>query len=54
MEAAGHAVAIVQGSPINFKITTKEDFDLAEAILKSRSVKSAVPPAARFDDEAKW
>jgi 2-C-methyl-D-erythritol 4-phosphate cytidylyltransferase len=55
MEALGHPVAVVQGSPVNFKITTRADMDLAEAVLKSREKKEAAKPAARaFDDEAKW
>jgi 2-C-methyl-D-erythritol 4-phosphate cytidylyltransferase len=36
MEAAGIPVALAQGNPLNFKITTKEDFRLAEALLKSK------------------
>jgi 2-C-methyl-D-erythritol 4-phosphate cytidylyltransferase len=36
MRAAGVAVGIAQGDPLNFKITTKEDFRLAEALLKSK------------------
>ena len=55
VEAIGHAVVVVPGSPQNFKITTKDDFDLAEAVLKARSGKqSESRPAAAFDDEAKW
>ena len=55
VEALGHAVAVVPGSPLNFKITTKDDLQLAEAVLKSRaSKKSESRPAAAFDDEAKW
>jgi 2-C-methyl-D-erythritol 4-phosphate cytidylyltransferase len=57
VEAAGHAVHVVQGSPLNFKITTKDDMTLAESVLKGRSPKKAEPrpPAGgRFDDEAKW
>jgi 2-C-methyl-D-erythritol 4-phosphate cytidylyltransferase len=55
VEAQGHEVVVVRGSPLNFKITTREDMDLAEAVLKSRGSKAAAsrPPAA-FDDEAKW
>src|SRR5205807_808243 len=36
VEAAGHPVHIVEGSPSNIKITTKADLHLAEVILKSR------------------
>ncbi len=58
MEAAGHAVVVVQGAMANFKITTKEDLELAEAVLKSRAAKTGrepqVPRWGAFDDEAKW
>jgi 2-C-methyl-D-erythritol 4-phosphate cytidylyltransferase len=33
-EAAGHTVTVVNGSPMNLKITSKEDVRLAEQILK--------------------
>lgn len=33
-EAAGHSVSVVHGSPMNIKITSKEDVRLAEQILK--------------------
>lgn len=53
IEAAGHGVVVVPGSPSNFKLTTKDDLDLAEAILAK---KSAAPPkpTARFGDDAEW
>lgn len=57
IEAAGHAVFAVPGSPANFKITTKDDLELAEAVLKAREAKrrpEAVPSTKPFDDEAKW
>jgi 2-C-methyl-D-erythritol 4-phosphate cytidylyltransferase len=57
IEAIGHAVVVVPGSPANFKITTKDDLELAEAVLKSRAAKGggpARPSAGPFDDEAKW
>jgi 2-C-methyl-D-erythritol 4-phosphate cytidylyltransferase len=58
IEAVGHAVYVVHGSVTNFKITTKEDLDLAEAVVKSRAAKlGKEPPAPRwgaFDDDAKW
>jgi 2-C-methyl-D-erythritol 4-phosphate cytidylyltransferase len=37
LEAMGHSVHLVPGSPANLKITTPEDFALAEAILRSRA-----------------
>jgi 2-C-methyl-D-erythritol 4-phosphate cytidylyltransferase len=57
VEATGRAVVAVPGSAANFKITTKDDHQLAEAVLRSRAARAAEarPPAARFgDDEAKW
>lgn len=58
IEAAEHPVVVVPGSPTNFKITTKEDLQLAEAILKARNAKTSSAPAeprwGAFDDEAKW
>jgi 2-C-methyl-D-erythritol 4-phosphate cytidylyltransferase len=54
IEAAGHAVIVVPGSPSNFKITTKDDLELAEAVLKARERKPSARPTLAFDDEAKW
>lgn len=56
VEALGHPVAVVQGSAFNFKITTKDDLNLAEAVMKSRRPAGG-PPKAKptfFDDEPKW
>lgn len=36
VEAAGFTVRMVQGDPLNIKVTTREDFILAEAILRAR------------------
>jgi 2-C-methyl-D-erythritol 4-phosphate cytidylyltransferase len=38
VEAAGHRPLLVRGSAQNLKVTYPEDFALAEAILRSRSV----------------
>ncbi len=58
IEAIGHSVVVVQGATTNFKITTKEDLQLAEAVLKARGAKAGSAPEApqwgAFDDEAKW
>ncbi|HMD67857.1 MAG TPA: 2-C-methyl-D-erythritol 4-phosphate cytidylyltransferase [Chitinivibrionales bacterium] len=35
IQAAGVAVGIAQGDPLNFKITTKEDLKMAEALMKN-------------------
>lgn len=54
IEALGHAVEVVPGSPTNFKITTKDDLELAEVIVKHRVSKPSDKPALGFSDEAKW
>jgi 2-C-methyl-D-erythritol 4-phosphate cytidylyltransferase len=56
VEALGRSVVVVPGSPLNFKITTKGDLELAEAIMKAREAKKPEPrpTAGSFDDEAKW
>ncbi len=58
IEAIGHSVVVVPGSPTNFKITTKEDLELADAVLKARAAKMRNDPppvgGGAFDDEAKW
>lgn len=53
VEAAGHAVVVVPGSLANFKLTTRDDLLLAEAVVKQRA---AVParPKVRFGDDAEW
>lgn len=58
IEAIGHSVVVVPGVPTNFKITTKDDLELADAILKARSAKTSSAPSTpkwgAFDDDAKW
>lgn len=58
IEAVGHSVLVVPGAPTNFKITTKDDLELADAVLKARVAKlGRTEPkmgASPFDDEAKW
>ncbi|MFO0801544.1 MAG: 2-C-methyl-D-erythritol 4-phosphate cytidylyltransferase [Gemmataceae bacterium] len=54
IEALGHRVAVVPGSPFNFKITTQDDLQLAEAILKQRIKKADDRPALGFSEEAQW
>ncbi|MFL5241377.1 MAG: 2-C-methyl-D-erythritol 4-phosphate cytidylyltransferase [Gemmataceae bacterium] len=54
IEASGHRVHIVEGTPLNVKITTKQDLILAEAVLKARP-KPHVPRAAHpFAEEEMW
>ena len=54
VEAAGHPVHVVEGSPTNVKITTKDDLALAAAILTSRPKPKAERPIHPFADEEMW
>ena len=51
VEALGHPVFAVPGSPVNFKITTRADFALAEQILKARRAESEPDARGTFDDD---
>lgn len=51
-ERAGNAIAVVVSDATNLKITTKSDLTLANAIVKSRPVKTA-PRMGAFE-EAQW
>ena len=54
VERIGHAVTVVPGSPINLKITTKEDLRLAEQALKALPKPKLLGPAHPFADDDKW
>jgi 2-C-methyl-D-erythritol 4-phosphate cytidylyltransferase len=54
VEAAGHPVHVVAGSPTNIKITTKDDLALADAILKGRPKPKAERPIHPFAEEEMW
>jgi 2-C-methyl-D-erythritol 4-phosphate cytidylyltransferase len=54
VEAAGHPVHMVEGSPTNIKITTRADLMLAEAILKSRPKPKGSGPIHPFAEEEMW
>jgi len=53
IEAIGHNVYVTPGSQSNFKITTRDDLEMAEAIIKARASKPS-KPVFGFNDEAKW
>ncbi|MDA0658103.1 MAG: 2-C-methyl-D-erythritol 4-phosphate cytidylyltransferase [Planctomycetota bacterium] len=54
IEKLGHPVAIVQGSPMNLKITTKEDLKMATQVLKALP-KPALPNLDHpFADDHLW
>jgi 2-C-methyl-D-erythritol 4-phosphate cytidylyltransferase len=54
VEAAGHPVFVVEGSPTNIKITTKADLLLAEAILKAQPKPRPSGPIHPFAEEEMW
>ncbi|HEX4588414.1 MAG TPA: 2-C-methyl-D-erythritol 4-phosphate cytidylyltransferase [Gemmataceae bacterium] len=54
VEAAGHPVHVVEGSPTNIKITTKDDLALAAAILTSRPKPKGDRPFHPFAEEEMW
>ena len=55
VEALGHPCAVVDGSPMNLKITTQADLRLAAAILKAQPKPERDAPLHPFSDEtAKW
>jgi 2-C-methyl-D-erythritol 4-phosphate cytidylyltransferase len=50
VERIGHAVTVVPGSPINMKITTKEDQRLAEQAMRALPKPKLPGPLHPFDD----
>ncbi len=54
VERLGHPVTIVEGSPINLKVTTKEDLRLAQQALKALPKPKLLGPAHPFADDDKW
>lgn len=54
VEQAGHPVAVVEGSPLNVKITTKDDLRLAEQIMKVLPKPRLDRPAHPFGDDDLW
>jgi len=55
VEAIGHPCRVVEGSPMNLKITTAADLRLAAAILKALPEPPRDAPLHPFSDEkAKW
>ena len=54
IEAAGHAVHLVEGATTNIKITTRADLTLAEAILKAMPKPKPTGPAHPFAEEEMW
>ncbi|HBB73040.1 MAG TPA: 2-C-methyl-D-erythritol 4-phosphate cytidylyltransferase [Planctomycetaceae bacterium] len=54
VEAIGHPVTVVPGSPINLKITSREDLRLAEHALKALPKPKLSGPAHPFGDDDRW
>jgi 2-C-methyl-D-erythritol 4-phosphate cytidylyltransferase len=54
VERIGHKVTVVSGSPMNLKITTKEDLRLAAAVLKALPRPKLAGPAHPFGDDHLW
>lgn len=54
VERAGHKVTVVQGSPINLKIATKEDLRLAEQALKALPKPRLDGPLHPFASDDLW
>jgi 2-C-methyl-D-erythritol 4-phosphate cytidylyltransferase len=51
VERLGHPVSVVEGSPLNLKITTKEDLRLAAQALKSLPKPKGLGPAHPFAED---
>ncbi|WP_082046132.1 IspD/TarI family cytidylyltransferase [Arthrobacter sp. L77] len=51
MEALGHAVRVVDGDPLAFKVTTPLDLVIAEALLAQRAAGSAGPSRPGSSDQ---
>jgi len=54
VEQIGHPVTVVPGSPVNMKITTREDLRLAEHALKALPKPKIMGPMHPFADDDKW
>lgn len=54
VERLGHPVTVVQGSPINMKITTQEDLRLAEQALKAMPKPKFKGAGHPFADDDMW
>jgi 2-C-methyl-D-erythritol 4-phosphate cytidylyltransferase len=54
VERLGHKVSVVQGSPLNLKVTTTEDLRLAEQALKALPKPHVDRPAHPFADDNMW
>ncbi len=51
VERIGHAVTVVEGSPMNFKITTHDDFRMADAVIDALPKPKTLRALHPFADE---
>jgi 2-C-methyl-D-erythritol 4-phosphate cytidylyltransferase len=54
VQRMGHEVSVVAGSPINLKITTRDDLRLAAEALKALPKPKTLGPAHPFADDDLW
>lgn len=54
IEQAGHKVTLVEGSPLNIKITSKQDLRLAKACLDAMPKPKFDAPIHPFADDTLW
>ena len=54
VERLGHKVTIVPGSPINLKITTREDLRLAEQAMRALPKRKLLGPSHPFANDDMW
>ena len=54
VELAGHTVSLVEGSPLNIKITSKADLRLATACLNARPTVKFDAPLGNLADDSFW
>jgi 2-C-methyl-D-erythritol 4-phosphate cytidylyltransferase len=54
VESVGQKVTVVRGSPVNLKITSREDLHLAEQALKAMPKPKLSGPNHPFADDGMW
>lgn len=54
VELAGHKVTIVEGSPMNLKITTRDDLKMAEKVLQALPKPKLSGPGNPFANDDMW
>jgi 2-C-methyl-D-erythritol 4-phosphate cytidylyltransferase len=54
VESIGQKVTVVRGSPVNLKITSREDLVLAEQALKAMPKPRLSGPTHPFADDGLW